>query len=189
MDEPDRRLRHPHGRGTGDCGRSPLCHEQEGMKPTPAIVDLAGQRGLVVGIANESSIAPGCARAFPQERTSPSTYLNAKRLSLMSGPCGSARHPSSSLRRSLAGELEAVFDQIDQGSRAGSISCPLGRCATRRPAHQPCQLLGGRLRRSHGRLMPFLHPDGQACRTPDDAGGSLQTVSFYGRTGSWKITI
>jgi len=31
------------------------------MKP---LVDLAGKRGLVVGIANEHSIAAGCAEAF-----------------------------------------------------------------------------------------------------------------------------
>jgi enoyl-[acyl-carrier protein] reductase I len=30
------------------------------------LIDLRGKRGLVVGIANESSIAAGCAEAFAQ---------------------------------------------------------------------------------------------------------------------------
>jgi enoyl-[acyl-carrier protein] reductase I len=42
---------------------------------------LAGKRGLVVGIANESSIATGCARAFAgQGATLAATYLNEKAL-------------------------------------------------------------------------------------------------------------
>ena len=28
------------------------------------MIDLSGKRGLVVGVANEASIAAGCARAF-----------------------------------------------------------------------------------------------------------------------------
>ena len=43
------------------------------------IVDLRGKRGLVVGIANENSIATGCARAFANAgATLAATYLNAK---------------------------------------------------------------------------------------------------------------
>ena len=46
------------------------------MKP---LVDLAGKRGLVVGIANEHSIAAGCAEAFAQcGARLAATYLNAK---------------------------------------------------------------------------------------------------------------
>ena len=44
-----------------------------------AIVDLAGKRGLVAGIANDSSIAYGCARAFRAAGAELAvTYLNAK---------------------------------------------------------------------------------------------------------------
>jgi enoyl-[acyl-carrier protein] reductase I len=40
---------------------------------------LAGKRGLVVGIANEHSIAWGCARAFRAEGAELAvTYLNIK---------------------------------------------------------------------------------------------------------------
>ena len=45
------------------------------------IVDLAGRRGLVVGIANEHSIAAGCAAAFRQAGAELAiTYLNEKAL-------------------------------------------------------------------------------------------------------------
>jgi enoyl-[acyl-carrier protein] reductase I len=43
------------------------------------IGDLSGKRGLVVGIANESSIAFGCARAFRAAGAELAvTYLNEK---------------------------------------------------------------------------------------------------------------
>ena len=44
-----------------------------------AIVDLGGKRGLVVGIANDHSIAAGCAAAFSQAGAELAiTYLNEK---------------------------------------------------------------------------------------------------------------
>ena len=43
------------------------------------LIDLRGKRGLVVGIANESSIAAGCAEAFSQAGASlGASYVNAK---------------------------------------------------------------------------------------------------------------
>ncbi len=43
------------------------------------LVDLSGKRGLVVGIANESSIATGCAEAFSRAGASLGAfYVNAK---------------------------------------------------------------------------------------------------------------
>jgi enoyl-[acyl-carrier protein] reductase I len=75
---------------------------------------LTGKRGLVVGIANDSSIATGCARAFAgQGATLAATYLNEKALPYvrpvtdalgceMLLPCD-VREP---------GQLEAVFAKI-----------------------------------------------------------------------------
>ncbi len=79
-----------------------------------ALVNLAGKRGLVVGIANEHSIAAGCARAFREAGADLAvTYLNEKAepfvrpvadelSATLVGPCD-VRVP---------GELEAVFDDI-----------------------------------------------------------------------------
>lgn len=81
-----------------------------------AIVDLAGKRGLVVGIANEHSIAAGCARAFREAGADLAvTYLNEKAEPFVSpvadelsaelvGPCDVR----------IAGQLEAVFDGITE---------------------------------------------------------------------------
>ena len=44
-----------------------------------ALIDLFGKRGLVVGIANDSSIAAGCAAAFRAAGADLAvTYLNDK---------------------------------------------------------------------------------------------------------------
>ena len=78
------------------------------------IVDLAGKRGLVVGIANENSIAYGCARAFRAAGADLAlTYLNAKAEPYV-------RPLADALKASIvvpcdvriAGELEAVFERI-----------------------------------------------------------------------------
>jgi enoyl-[acyl-carrier protein] reductase I len=76
--------------------------------------DLRGKRGLVIGIANEHSIAAGCARAFVDAGAHiAATYLNANALPYVKAvtdklcceillPCD-VRVP---------GELEAVFETI-----------------------------------------------------------------------------
>ncbi len=78
------------------------------------LIDLSGKRGLVVGIANDSSIAAGCAAAFRQcGARLAATYLNekarpyvepiAERLGIeWMAPCDVR----------VAGELEALFDRV-----------------------------------------------------------------------------
>ena len=78
------------------------------------LVDLTGKRGLVIGIANEHSIAAGCAAAFAQcGATLAATYLNDKALPFVApvaerlgvewlAPCDVRE----------AGQLEALFDRI-----------------------------------------------------------------------------
>lgn len=81
------------------------------MKP---LVDLEGKRGLVIGIANEQSIAAGCATAFAQcGARLAATYLNEKAKGWVEpvaqrlgaewlAPCD-VREP---------GQLEALFDEV-----------------------------------------------------------------------------
>lgn len=78
------------------------------------LIDLTGKRGLVVGIANDSSIAAGCAAAFRQcgarlaatylnERARPFVEPVAARLGIeWMAPCD-VRMP---------GELEALFERV-----------------------------------------------------------------------------
>jgi len=81
-----------------------------------SIVDLTGRRGLVVGIANEHSIAAGCAAAFRRAGAQlAATYLNAKAEPFVRAvidrlgcelvlPCD-VREP---------GQLESVFARIQE---------------------------------------------------------------------------
>ncbi|MCQ0987271.1 enoyl-ACP reductase FabI [Jiella marina] len=80
----------------------------------PPIVDLRGKRGLVIGIANEHSIASGCAAAFAKAGAKlAATYVNEKARPYVTTvtealdcdfvmPCD-VRKP---------GELEAVFERV-----------------------------------------------------------------------------
>lgn len=81
-----------------------------------SLLDLAGKKGLVVGIANANSIAYGCAKAFHAAGAEVAvTYLNAKAepfvrplaeklASPMILPCD-VREP---------GQIEAVFERVRQ---------------------------------------------------------------------------
>jgi len=83
------------------------------MRP---IVDLAGKRGLVVGIANEHSIAAGCATAFRQAGAELAvTYLNEKALPFVqpvAEALGAAIVVPCDVR--VPGQLEAVFARIER---------------------------------------------------------------------------
>lgn len=81
---------------------------------TPPLIDLSGKRGLVVGIANERSIAAGCARAFRQAGARiGASYLDDKARRFVQpvtdalgaewiAPCD-VRQP---------GQLEALFERV-----------------------------------------------------------------------------
>ncbi len=78
------------------------------------IIDLSGKRGLVVGIANEHSIATGCARLFRAAGAELAvTYLNDKAKPFVA-PVAEALESSIVLPCdvTVAGQLEAVFEQI-----------------------------------------------------------------------------
>lgn len=80
------------------------------------IADLRGKRGLVVGIANEHSIAAGCARAFADGGALlAATYLNAKAEPFVRAVTDTLPCPillPCDVRE--AGALEAVFAAIEQ---------------------------------------------------------------------------
>ena len=80
--------------------------------PLPA--SLIGKRGLIVGIANDSSIAAGCARAFVAAGAMfAATYLNDKALSYVRAvtePLGCDLLLPCDVR--IPGQLEAVFERI-----------------------------------------------------------------------------
>ncbi len=78
------------------------------------IIDLSGKRGLVVGIANEHSIATGCATLFRAAGAELAvTYLNDKAEAFVR-PVAQALQSSIVLPCdvSVPGQLEAVFERI-----------------------------------------------------------------------------
>ncbi len=89
-----------------------------------AIVDIFGRRGLVVGIANDSSIAAGCATAFKAAGADLAvTYLNDKAVPFVrpvADALGASLFMPCDVR--IDGQLEAVFDTI-ANEWAASISC------------------------------------------------------------------
>lgn len=79
-----------------------------------AIIDLAGKRGLVIGIANDHSIAAGCAEAFAGARaTLAVTYLNDKARPFVQPVAD--RLPAEWMAPCdvrMPGSLEAVFEEV-----------------------------------------------------------------------------
>lgn len=77
---------------------------------------LKGRKALVVGIANEHSIAWGCARAFHELGAELAiTYFNDKAKTYVEPLAQSVRAPIfMPLNVSASGELEAVFTRIEQ---------------------------------------------------------------------------
>jgi len=82
--------------------------------PTVKARVLEGRKGLIVGIANDSSIAWGCARAFRAFGAELAiTYLNDKARKYVEPLARQVEAPIfMPLDVSAPGQLEAVFDQI-----------------------------------------------------------------------------
>ncbi len=80
----------------------------------PASVTLAGKRGLVTGIANDQSIAWGCARAFRSLGAELAvTYLNDKARPYVAPLAEQVEAPIlMPLDLRAEGQLEAVFERI-----------------------------------------------------------------------------
>ena len=147
------------------------------------IVDLAGKRGLVVGIANASSIAHGCAQAFRGAGAELAvTYLNAKAAPYVR-PLAEALDASIIVPCDvrIAGELETVFERIArewgrldflfhsiafaprEDLQTGLVNCSAEGFAMAMDVSCHSFIRMARL------AVPLMA-----------AGGSLQTVSFYG---------
>ncbi|MDN3564137.1 enoyl-ACP reductase FabI [Paeniroseomonas aquatica] len=144
---------------------------------------LSGKRGLIVGIANEHSIAAGCARAFAAAGASlAATFLNEKArpyVSAVTDPLGCALLLPCDVR--VAGEMEAVFERIT--AEWGRLDFLLHAIA-----YAPADDLHGRVVdcSAAGFAMAmdvschsFLHMARLAEPLMVD-GGSLLTVTFYG---------
>ena len=150
---------------------------------TSPIVDLRGRRGLVVGIANEHSIAAGCAQAFHAGGAElGATFLNAKAepfVRQVTDPLGCSLVLPCDV--SVPGQLEAVFDRVR--SEWGRLDFLLHAIA-----FAPKEDLHGRVTdcSAEGFSMAMnisCHSFTHMARLSEPLmteGGSLLTVTFYG---------
>jgi len=147
-----------------------------------AAFDLCGKKGLVIAIANDQSIAYGCAVAFKRSGADIAiTYADAKAEPYVR-PLAEALHASMILPCDVRvnGQLESVFDQIK--TRWGKLDFLL-------------HAIGGPKEEVQGRLVDcslsgFQSAMDIACHSfirmakhaepLMTAGGSMTTVSFLG---------
>lgn len=149
----------------------------------PELLTLNGKTGLVVGIANDKSIAWGCARAFHEAGASlAATYLNARAEGFVRPLAESLGcDPILPCDVEREGELEAVFAAIK--ARYGRLDFLLHSIA-----YAPLADLHGRVadcsREGFARAMDvschsFIRM-AQLAEPLMAEGGSLMTVSYFG---------
>ena len=121
---------------------------------------LEGKKGLIVGIANEHSLAYGCARHMRAAGADLAiTYLNAKAEPHVR-PLAQALQSEIVVPCDVTvpGQIDAVFERIAKAMGPPRFPAAFHRlCQGRRPARPHRRLLGGRLRLGHaGVLHSFL---------------------------------
>ncbi len=134
---------------------------------------LKGKKALVAGIANEYSIAYGCAKAFRElEADLAITYLNDKAKPYVEPLAQALEAPIfMPLDVSQPGQLEALFSAIGAAMGAARHPGPLHCLRTQgRSAGRFARLLGRWLCPGNGYLLPLVHPHGAPRRTADDRG-------------------
>lgn len=148
-----------------------------------SLTNLAGKRGLVVGIANEMSIAAGCAEAFRAAGAELAvTYLNEKAepfVRPVADKLGAALLVPLDVR--IPGQMEAVFDRIER--EWGKLDFVLHSIAfaPREDLHTSvvnCSAEGFAMAMDVS-CHSFIRMAKLAVPLMKD-GGSLMTVSFYG---------
>ncbi len=135
---------------------------------------LEGRRGLMVGVANDQSIAWGCARAFRALRRCELaiTYLSdkAKRLSNRCAEALERQHiPAAGCHR-CRGQLEAVFERITAEWGELDFVVHSHRLLAARYACRAVLSTRARdgLADDDGHILLVLHPHGSSCRTADE---------------------
>ena len=148
-----------------------------------SLTNLAGKRGLVVGIANEMSIAAGCAEAFRAAGAElAATYLNEKAepfVRPVTDRLGAAIVVPLDVR--IPGQMEAVFERIEH--EWGNLDFVLHSIAfaPREDLHTSvvnCSAEGFAMAMDVS-CHSFIRMAKLAVPLMKD-GGSLMTVSFYG---------
>ena len=147
------------------------------------MIDLSGKRGLVVGVANEASIAAGCARAFRAAGAELAlTFLNEKArpwVEPVAQEVGAPLFLPCDVRE--PGQLEAVFDRITAEWGRLDFLLHAIAIAPREDLHTSVVNASaeGFATAMDISCHSFLRM-ARLARPLMQAGGSLITVSFYG---------
>ncbi len=147
------------------------------------MIDLKGKRGLVVGVANEASIAAGCARAFRAAGAELAlTFLNEKArpwVEPVAQEVGAPLFLPCDVRE--PGQLEAVFDRITAEWERLDFLLHAIAFAPREDLHTSVVNASaeGFATAMDISCHSFLRM-ARLARPLMQAGGSLITVSFYG---------
>ena len=147
------------------------------------MIDLSGKRGLVVGVANEASIAAGCARAFRAAGAELAlTCLNEKArpwVAPVAEEVGADLLLSCDVRE--PGQLEAVFDRIT--AEWGRLDFLLHAIAFAPKEDLQTSVVNASAEGFALAMDVSCHSFlrmARLARPLMQAGGSLITVSFYG---------
>ena len=147
------------------------------------MIDLKGKRGLVVGVANEASIAAGCARAFRAAGAELAlTFLNEKArpwVEPVAQEVGAPLFLPCDVRE--PGQLEAVFDRIT--AEWGRLDFLLHAIAFAPPEDLHTSVVNASAEGFATAMDISCHSFlrmARLARPLMQAGGSLITVSFYG---------
>ena len=133
---------------------------------------LKGKKALIVGVANDQSIAYGCAKAFHELGAELAiTYINEKTKTyvepLLQRP--ECAHLHAARRRARRAMLEAVFEKIEKEMGQARHRAALDRVrAESRPPGRVAQLFGRGVQGGDGRVLPLLRAHGEACRAADE---------------------
>ena len=147
------------------------------------MIDLSGKRGLVVGVANEASIAAGCARAFRAAAAELAlTCLNEKArpwVAPVAEEVGADLLLACDVRE--PGQLEAVFDRIT--AEWGRLDFLLHAIAFAPKEDLQTSVVNASAEGFALAMDVSCHSFlrmARLARPLMQAGGSLITVSFYG---------
>ena len=148
-------------------------NKKASMIPAVKAKLLEGKRGLIVGIANDQSIAWGCAKAFRAFGAEIAvTYLNEKAKKFVEPLARELEAPIlMPLDTRVPGQMEAVFEAISK--EWGQLDFVVHSIA-----FSTKEALGGRvvdvrqgwLSHDHGRVVLVLHPHGASRRAAHAKG-------------------
>ena len=151
----------------------PESKRKSSMIPVVKAKLLEGKRGLIVGIANENSIAWGCAKAFRAFGAELAvTYLNEKAKKYVEPLARELEAPIvMPLDVGTPGQMEAVFQRITKDwGKLDFVVHSIAFSPKEALQGRVVDVHAGRLSHHHGRVVLDLHPHGASRRALDEEG-------------------